>query len=157
MLSLRFPSFLILPSRFLLGLARTDARANLPDPPEGEEWRKKRTKKKTKVLFMVLRNGSLLLKYALAVGSAGSYAYIDLPARYGVNIHAGKISIQHGSFNRERVRLEKANAPGVWISCFIPGPLIAISDALTTNSLLSRKCPEPFPVLYASSVLFFAR
>lgn len=41
MLSLGFARFLILPSRFLLGLARADALANLLDPRhEGDKKRK---------------------------------------------------------------------------------------------------------------------
>lgn len=177
MLSLGFTpfSYSSVASRFLLGLARADARANLADPSKGERngeeekegERKKKWKKENKskegrgqsLIHSSRRNGSLLLKYASAVVSAGGYAYIDLPARHGVNIHAGLSEKSPARASRAlfaNVRLEKADAFCVWILYLYPsGQLIAISNGLTTDSFLCRQRPSYFLCFVRSPCLLF--
>lgn len=88
------------------------------------------------ILFTALRNGNLLLKYVPPIESAASYAYIDLPARHGVNIHGGYRKNRHRAsklWTSER----RKQTPRAFRFLVSPRVVIAISNALTTNSLLS--------------------
>lgn len=113
-------------------------RTNLLDPRERpkKEKNKRKEEEMANILFTALRNGNLLLKYVPPIESAASYAYIDLPARHGVNIHGGYRKNRHRAsklWTSER----RKQTPRAFRFLVSPRVVIAISNALTTNSLLS--------------------